>query len=188
MNKKGEKKRFFLLLYSTVLIVLVLIASLTLLSVLEIPNNFRLFVVQSDSMKPAIKQGDLIIVQPKTKYFHGDIITYKTDDRTDIRNPHTTITHRISELKSKKGKILFETKGDANNLPDLNLVKDELVIGKVILHIPWLGYPVGYAKTKEGFIFLIVIPSTLIIYGEIQTLKKEIRKLFNKKNAKKDNL
>jgi len=39
---------------------------------------------------------------------------------------------------------------------------------------------VTFAKSKEGFLLLIVIPATLIIYSEILNIKNEIKKLRRK--------
>ena len=50
------------------------------------------------------------------------------------------------------------------------------VLGRVFWDIPYVGYPIAYAKTQTGFIVLIVIPATLLVYSELQNIKREVQK------------
>ena len=60
------------------------------------------------------------------------------------------------------------------------------IIGKEIVAVPYLGFPVGYAKTTPGLILLVIIPAVIIIYDEMQNIKKEIQKKIDyRKRAKK---
>ena len=131
---------------------------------LPIPGNYKVFVVQSGSMEPKIKLGSLIFVKPGVDYQANDIITFKA------QGGKTTVTHRLIEIKQESGVAQFVTKGDANEEADPDSVKRENIIGKTFLTLPWLGYPVGYAKTKVGFILLILVPSIIIIYEEIRKI------------------
>ena len=54
------------------------------------------------------------------------------------------------------------------------------------MSVPLLGYPVSYAKTTPGIILLIIIPAVIIIYDEIQKIRKEIaNKIAYRKLAEK---
>lgn len=142
-------------------------------------GNYRVFTVQSGSMEPTIHTGSLIFVKPAKDYQIGDIITKKTSD------PKVTITHRIIEKKDDDGKITFRTRGDANDGDDMEDTAANQVIGKTIFKLPFLGYPVAYAKTVQGLILLIVIPSVIIIYDEMNKIKMEIRKKIDYRNRVK---
>jgi len=83
------------------------------------------------------------------------------------------------------GQIEYVTKGDANDAPDSQAVAEELVLGKTIFSIPLLGYPVSFAKTREGLIILIVIPATMIIYSEILNIKNEAKRLIQERKKRK---
>lgn len=186
MVKKTVKvKKTLNIIYFALIFILVLIASLSILSVLQIPRQYRIFVVQSSSMKPFIKRGSLIFLKKASKYKKGEIITYKMSDKADIKDPRLTITHRIVKVTSNKKDIYYETKGDANNISDLYPVNKKLILGKVVYIIPYLGYPVGYAKTQTGFILLIVIPATLIVYAELMSIKKEALRLIRERKNRK---
>jgi len=93
--------------------------------------------------------------------------------KSDIKNPATTVTHRIVEVKTEEDQVSYITKGDANQSPDMDPRPKDMIVGKVVYGLPYLGFPVGFAKTQTGFIALIVIPATIIIYSEILKIKQE---------------
>jgi signal peptidase len=133
-------------------------------------------------MEPAIKTGSLIFTKSFSEYAIGDVITRRTLD------PKVTVTHRIVEKKEVNGNLIYMTKGDANNGEDSESVSPESIIGKVVFDIPYLGYPVSYARTQQGFIILIIIPAVLIIHGELTKIRYEFQKKMRfKKSARKDN-
>ncbi|MFA4818105.1 MAG: signal peptidase I [Parcubacteria group bacterium] len=180
--------KIFKYILNTLLALLVLIGVLVVFSFIPFPGNYKIFTVQSGSMSPAIHTGSLVFVKPLADYNVGDVITRRTKD------PKVTITHRIvskEEIDSPQfgeagGKIAFETKGDANDSSDMEKFTAEGIVGKVFLIIPLLGYPVAYAKTTPGIILLIIIPAVIIIYDEIQKIKKEIaKKIDYKKRVEK---
>jgi len=171
--------------YWVLLIVLFLIAGLAALSAFGLPKSFRLFVVQSGSMEPKIKTGSIVVVQPQKEYKKDEVITFKTRSDADEKNPKLLITHRIVDIKDDKGGTRFITKGDANNAPDMEERPAGNVLGKVVFAIPYLGYPVGFAKTQTGFIILIVIPATIIIYSELMAIKNEAKKLLEIRKKRK---
>jgi len=160
-------------------------AGLAALSAFGLPKSFRLFVVQSGSMEPAIKRGSLVIVQPQKQYQKDEIITFKSRPDADIKNPGLLITHRIVDIKDDNGGVFFTTKGDANESPDMDTRPTGSVLGKVVFTISYLGYPVGFAKTQTGFILLIVVPATIIVYSELLTIKNEALRLVRERKKRK---
>ena len=90
------------------------------------------------------------------------------------------------EQQELEGNPVFITKGDANNGNDGEFVSPESVVGKVIFDVPYLGYPVGYAKTQQGFILLVIIPAVIIVYEELSKIKYEIQKKMRFKKASRD--
>lgn len=159
---------------------LVLIAGLTAISTLNFPGNYKMMVVLSGSMEPAIKTGSVVVVKPADSYQKGDIITFE-----DRETKTTSVTHRIVEVKEKDGNKFFVTKGDANDAPDSNEVSQDQIVGKTLFSIPYIGYPVNFTKTLEGLIVLVVIPATLIIYSEIINIKNEAVRLIVERKKRK---
>lgn len=173
------------IIYWILFVVLIFIAGLSILSTLGIPKQFQPFVVLSGSMEPAIETGSLIIITPQKNYRAGDIITFKKDPKASTKITNSMVTHRVYEKVKYSGKDEFYiTKGDANNSPDNEPVYFNQIIGKVALNLPYLGYPVGFGKTLTGYILLIIVPATIIIYSEILKLKNEFSILFERRNKK----
>jgi signal peptidase len=166
--------------YWLVFVVLIGVAGLVAISTLNIPGNYKLLVVQSGSMEPAIKMGSVVVVKPASDYQPNEIVTYHDPD-----NPKYTITHRIVGIEYLEQGKLFVTKGDANDAQDRKKIEPELVVGKVESSIPWLGFLISFAKTQTGLITLVIIPATLIIYTEIVNIKSELGTMVAKKRAKK---
>lgn len=128
-------------------------------------------------MAPTLKAGDLIFSKKQDTYAVGDIVTYIP--RGESKNIES-ITHRIIEIKDSN----FITKGDANPSEDTESVTPKQVKGRYVFRVPFFGYVVAFAKTTPGIIFLIVIPGTIIIYGEVQNIISEIKKRKKKNNKK----
>jgi signal peptidase len=171
--------KIFKITINTILIILILIGILVIFSFVPFPGNYKIFTVQSGSMEPAIKTGSLIFVKPEANYNVGDVITRRTTD------PKVTITHRIFSKTDVNGQTAFETKGDANNAPDAEKFTEKGIIGKVLLAIPFLGFPVSFAKTTQGLILIVIIPAVIIIYDELNKIKAEIRRKMEEKKKKK---
>ncbi len=155
-----------------------LIALLLIITIFPITGNYKFFIVESGSMNPAIKTGSIVIVKPNSQYKLGDIITFGAN-----KNKVPT-THRIYEIKNDNGRISYITKGDANNAPDLNIVKSGSIIGKVLFSVPFVGYAVASAKTPWGFGLIIGLPAVIIIGDELKKIFLELKKMRKKKNGK----
>ena len=111
--------------------------------------GIRPYIVLSGSMEDEIKTGSVAYVDTKVKaeeIKEGDIIAFNMGAKQ--------ITHRVVSINSDK---TFTTKGDANNVIDANSVKFSNCLGKTIFSLPYLGYILGAAQTKLGYIILILI-------------------------------
>lgn len=161
--------------------VLVIIFAILALSSKFTIGGFKLLVVMSGSMEPAIKTGSMVIDKNFNDYNIGDIITFK-----DEQKPKETTTHRIKDKQCQEGNCLFLTKGDANNSADGEQVTEDRIVGKTILSIPYFGYIASFARTLEGLIIFIVIPATIIIYEEFKKIHQETKQIVHKRRKKKE--
>lgn len=164
------------IIYSIFGIFAALAVILLAVSVFPITGNYKIYVVQSGSMEPAIHTGSVVVVLPEKDYKEGDIITFKSKG-----GKPESVTHRIVKAESNGPEKIFTTKGDANKSNDTDSVSSEKVIGKMLFTVPYFGYAVAAAKTKYGFLALIIIPALLIVYDEIKKILEELRKSKNKK-------
>jgi signal peptidase len=169
------------LIYYVLLAFVVMVAILLIFSAFPIAGNYKIFVVQSGSMAPAIKMGSLVIVKPANDYKIGDVITFGPYSRTKAPT-----THRIYDIKVVNGQPVYITKGDANNAPDTREITKRDILGKVLFSIPYLGFAVAFAKKPLGFVLIVIVPAVIIIVDEIKNIYKEIKK--KKEPAVKENL
>jgi signal peptidase I len=120
--------------------------------------------------------GDMIIIQGvnpadlSADYPNSDIIVFhKPTDPSDL------IVHRIVAKEVIDGKIYFYTKGDGNPVdrwPNAlqpsdhdpwGKVSEDLVVGKVIMRIPWLGHIILFMRNSVGLPIIIALIILLVI-------------------------
>jgi len=154
-------------------------ALLLLSSKLPIPGNLKTYSVMSGSMEPTIKTGSLVFVKSSSEYKVGEIVTFKNKQKSQ-----ETITHRIVGIETKDGEKFFTTRGDANATTDNEKILKEDIIGKVVYILPYLGYPVAFAKTLPGLFIFIILPALIIIYDEVFKIHHEILAIKTKRKAK----
>ncbi len=168
------------IIYNSFAVILAFAALLAIVSLFPVTGNYKILVVQSGSMEPAIKTGSVIIVRPADSYRIGDTVTFANEDRKK------TTTHRIAKTETENGKTYFITKGDANNAEDSGRIAQEKIIGKVLFNVPCAGYAVAAAKEPLGFAMLIIVPAGIIIIEEAGKIWKEVKRGKEKKEEKRE--
>lgn len=149
---------------------------LILVSFFPISGNIKMLSVLSGSMEPAIHTGSVVVEKPESEYKVGDIVTFGKDD---TRNVPTT--HRIVASRAQGGVLVFTTKGDANNAPDMNEVSFGDVHGKVLFSIPYFGYIIDFVRKPAGLFLVVILPVGVVIFDEVRKIIAEIKKF--KKNV-----
>lgn len=155
-------------LVNTVLVLMIL--ALLLLLVVPLYFQERAAVVLSSSMEPALPRGALAFTRAITpeEVKVGDIIAF-----SPAEDPEVTTSHRVIKIRTTDGELSFQTKGDANEDIDPWPVPADYVRGKVVFHIPRLGritnYALLYVRTWPGLVFLIVLPSLVIVGGVVHS-------------------
>ena len=136
----------------------ILVAVLVTKNIGRLP--WRLLIVQSGSMEPAIGVGDLVVIKPQPVYKKGDVIAF-LDDK------NRRVTHRILTVSQDQTGSIFTTKGDANQTTDISPVPVQKVEGAVDMVLPYLGYVLAFGKTRRGMILMALIPVVLLITDEV---------------------
>lgn len=124
-----------------------------------VPSIFgvRMFSIQTESMYPTLRPGDLIIdvkVKDADALEIGDIITYWTM----IQGQRVLNTHGISQIYDQGEHRIFETKGKSNAVADALLVHESEVVGKYVFRVGGLGKVFDYLQTGTGFFIVVVLP------------------------------
>ena len=132
------------------------------------------FSIQTQSMEPTIKAGDVVIGKEVdfNTLKEGDIITYWTTvDEQKILN-----THRITKVISNgKGSVpSFKTKGDNNQIEDEYTVAAADIVVKYNSKISGLGKAVDFLETQKGFFICIVLPLILFFLYQLYHFIKVI--------------
>ncbi len=162
----------------TEILLLVLVVASALIIVLSNRgfSGYRAFVLQSGSMTPTMPVNSLILTKASSHYQENDVITFYTNNSDGNRDPLPT-THRLYKIV-KGNNLGYQTKGDANNTPDPFITPASSVIGKVIFHLPYVGNLSEYIHTRNGLIYVIIIPITILAYQQLINIKNEITKLL----------
>jgi signal peptidase I len=128
-----------------------------------LPGQYRMLIVLSGSMNPAFDARSVIFIRPiaSENIVVGDIVTFSTPGSKNLT------THRVVEIEQAFGNMRFITKGDANEVNDPYPVYPENIIGKVHYSIPYLGFIINYAQTRNGLFFMVILPCILIIAYEL---------------------
>ena len=144
---------------------LLLIAAIVVCHGLSVPRfaGIDQYVVISGSMEPAIPVGSMVYsaqTDPSTLEA-GDIIVFYSNEAGD-----TPVTHRVVENHIADGEVI--TKGDANAQNDLSPITYDNILGKLVLHIPMLGYmaaPLGTMMGKIAMGCVILAAYLLTVIG-----------------------
>ena len=135
-------------------------------------------IVLTDSMYPEIKSGDLILcqeVEPEN-VAEGDVISFFDP----AGNGTAIVTHRVVEVISENGALMFRTKGDNNNTEDKVLVGAQDIVGTYQNRIPAAGNVALFMQTTTGLIVCVVLPILLLVGYDI------IRRRAYEKNKQDD--
>ncbi len=132
---------------TTVLVILVIIAAILLMGARVI--GLQVYTVISGSMEPTYYAGDLIYVKKVAaeEVKVGEPITFILNEDLVIA------THRVTKIDLKNQR--FYTKGDNNQIEDINPVHFKNLVGKPVFRIPYLGYVSTWVQSPPGLYIAI---------------------------------
>lgn len=145
------------------LLLVVLVAGVLILAALPhvAPRlGYDPLVIRGRSMTPAIALGSVVFVRsaPPSEVRAGDVVTIRADNGV-------VFTHRVVEVVSSGGDVLFRTKGDANEAADPTLVPGHAVKGRVEASLPGLGYAMLLASRPSGMASMLAFGILLFLFG-----------------------
>lgn len=174
--KKKRKKRLLKTILIKLIYILILPIILWDLAIIiqtmqnpqETPSVFgiKTFCIISGSMEPEIEINDVVLIKevPQNEIDKGDIISFVVNGET--------ITHRVINIESRNGELLYTTQGDANNIEDETKITFEDIEGKYIGKIPKIGKIILALKSKVTLgIVLVILISLYIVEQRINNKK-----------------
>ncbi len=150
---------------------------------LPMPFGIGSAVVQSGSMEPTYKKGDLLFIKTAEEYAVGDVVVYQ--------GRSILVVHRIVAIDGDA----ITAKGDANNVAD-EPIDRSAIKGKVAASIPFVGLVVDGIKSPIGIIVILALLFLIIESSyrrernkvkerdEIRVIKEEIERLKKEKKDK----
>ncbi|MCS0669747.1 signal peptidase I SipW [Cytobacillus firmus] len=146
--------------------------------------GYQLKTVLSGSMEPAFQTGSVIAVKPLSSeeskaLKKDDVITFQASEEK-------LITHRIIGVSNSGDHVMYETKGDNNKTADMEPVLSENVRAVYSgFTIPYVGYFIDFAQSKEGSAILLIGPGLLLLGYAGFSIFQAIREI-DPKNTKTD--
>lgn len=127
--------------------------------------GYRVYVVESGSMEPALDVGDAIVVRDldgsgRGSVDVGDIITFAVDGGT-----FGTVTHRVVSVVESPIGEQYLTKGDANRAADSSPVAPDRIVGEVVARFPRLGRVSRAASNPLALLALCAACGAALLVG-----------------------
>ena len=94
--------------------------------------------ILSNSMRPTYSRGDVIIFE---KLNDDELKDIKKNQIIIYTVGEKTIAHRVVNVIKQNDTVAYQTKGDSNNVTDMNLVEIDQIKGVYVFHIKYLGFP-----------------------------------------------
>ncbi len=168
-NKKQEKTTPFGVILKIIgVLVIVLTIIVCLMAVVPRMVGYETANVVSGSMEPAIPVGSLVMAKAENNELHEAeyVIMFVHGSGVTDNTGSDYISHRVVSNDVIAREVI--TKGDANEKEDLAPIPYYQIVGKVQIHIPFVGNLLQQLNTMTGKIYaivLVVIGLVLIIVG-----------------------
>ena len=175
------------IIVAAVMIAIAFFGSFLVYFILQISFNTEspIVVVISGSMEPTIHKGDLLFVMgtDADEINNGDVIVFNAQGLWGGA-PQDPIVHRVINKYNISDTWYFQTKGDANSLPDGAPIPESRIIGVVVGGIPYIGWIKLFLERSGLLIPLLVIISALLVISIVRDIFKGEDEEEDKANAK----
>ena len=132
-----------------------------------IAAGYRPVAVYSGSMVPTLPVGSLAVDEQiqGSSVRVGDIVTFN-----DPYVRGRVVTHRVVAVFHTDHGLAYRTKGDANPARDPWTIQLPGRVGRVALQIPYVGYLLVYAQTREIRNVLLLLASTTVLVSVLRSI------------------
>jgi signal peptidase I len=118
------------------------------------------------SMKPLLVKNDLALVRTASNYRVGNIVLYQSQVL------HRPVLHRIILIQN--GNYFF--KGDNNDFVDHGYATRSELVGKLWIHVPWVGSVLGwFAKPFHAALLAGSAAMVIVMTGTTTTTRRRRR-------------
>jgi signal peptidase I len=141
---------------------------------LDFIDKYKLFYIETSSMEPMVKKGSIIISKKSIIVEPGNVIIFQDPTKMSRYIVHRFITYD-SENK------LMITKGDNNNTSDPWLVSSDLIYGKMLFSVPFLGYVIKFTQKPLGILLFFILPLGYFLMTDLSVIGNTIKNTKIKK-------
>jgi len=129
--------------------------------------GYKPVAVYSGSMEPKLHVGALAVDRPidSSRVRVGDVITFP-----DPYLKGRLVTHRVVRILHTKKGPAYRTKGDANVSRDPWTIRLDGRLGRVSFDVPYAGYALFYAHTREVRGLAIVLAAAFVLIGLLRRI------------------
>ena len=138
--------------------------ALGMVAIVTLPSVFgyQSLTVVSGSMVPTLGVGSVVIdeVISPVEARPGDIVTFKDPFRP------RQLTHRLQKVRVEGDTFYMTTLGDANDVPEHWSVPRDGHIGRVVAHLPKLGYVrawLGSRYARLGALGVVLLLGAMLL-------------------------
>lgn len=161
-NKKTKLKKAINIIEYLVIFIIIFVNALFIVKSIKNPNKTpdlqgkKAFIIVSGSMIPTINIGDVVIIHDTNQIQVNDIIAFRKDSMV--------IVHRVIKEMNVSGQVMYQTKGDNNNIADLELVDISTVEGVYSFKIPFIGKILLFLYENLAIIVVTIMLILIIKY------------------------
>jgi signal peptidase len=136
-------------------------------------GGYKPIAVYSGSMVPTVKVGGLAVdrVVSARDVRVGDVITFQ-----DPYVRGRLVTHRVIWIFHTSHGLAYRTKGDANAVRDPWTIALPDRVGRMSFSVPYAGYVLWYAHTRE-------VRTALIALAALLALSAMLRRIWRSEGA-----
>lgn len=147
-KKNGKRAWLPVLCRATGITILIVVIGLCLPITLPRILGFEVYEVVSGSMEPEIPVGSVLYVKAvdPAEIAEDEVIAYQDVDGV--------VAHRVVHNRTSLGEMV--TKGDANNVEDRAPIPYESIVGRVEMHIPYMGMFMALYASAVGKLYLLL--------------------------------
>mgnify|MGYP004542204687 CR=1 FL=1 len=134
--------------------------------------GINFFSIDTNSMKGDLYKYSLVITKKsKSQDFKiNDIIAYEVNDNIKINK----IINKYYD--ENKGKEVYITKYNLNYYPDIEKVTYNQIVGKKVLHIPFLGWLIKLIRSEIFSVLCILILFVMFLENKAKMRRKKHKK------------
>lgn len=163
-------RRFFSVVTQTVSWTVAIVLGVAILATVVLPRllDAEPYTVMSGSMEPTLPTGSVVVSQSISadEVRFDDVITFQMESGRP-----QTVTHRVVAVDIIEGETRFRTQGDANNATDPEPIRPEQVRGKVIYHVPYVGYLGRMIPSTMREPLVTIVGVALLVYAAVLVVR-----------------